>query len=97
MAWGRATNATSVFTYCNRLINWAPNKLGHRLWGKTMSNNESIVAFGLLTQNDLDRLGSSFVRAYPVAETPCFGGLLAELDDADRLVWRNRDRDARYL
>ena len=63
----------------------------------TVSSNEPIVAFGLLTQGDLDKLGSSFVRSYPVAETPCFGGLLAELDDADRLVWRNRDRDAATL
>lgn len=60
-----------------------------------MSSNEPIVAFGLLTQGDLDRLGSSFDRSYPVADTPCFGGLLAELDEADRLVWRNRDRDER--
>ena len=62
-----------------------------------MSTNEPIVAFGLLTQGDLDKLGSSFVRSYPVAETPCFGGLLAELDEADRLVWRNRDLDAKLL
>lgn len=57
-----------------------------------MSNGEPIVAFGLLTQGDLNRLGTSFVRSYPVADTPCFGGLLAELDEADRLVWRTRDR-----
>ena len=62
-----------------------------------MSGDEPIVAFGLLTQGDLDRLGSSFVRSYPVAETPCFGGLLAELDEADRLVWRSRDRQVRPL
>ncbi len=63
----------------------------------TVNSDEPIVAFGLLTQGDLERLGSSFFRAYPVAETPCFGGLLAELDDADRLVWRNRDRTASNL
>ena len=63
----------------------------------TVSSDEPIVAFGLLTQGDLERLGSSFVRSYPVAETPCFGGLLAELDEADRLMWRSRDRDAGRL
>ena len=59
-----------------------------------VSSDEPIVAFGLLTQGDLDRLGLSFARSFPVSETPCFGGLLAELDEADRLVWRSRDRDA---
>lgn len=62
-----------------------------------MSHSQPIVAFGLLTQGDLDKLGPSFVRSYPVAETPCFGGLLAELDEADRLVWQGRDRDASKL
>ena len=65
--------------------------------GNEVSSDEPIVAFGLLTQSDLERLGSSFVRSYPVAETPCFGGLLAELDEADRLVWRSRDRQVRPL
>ena len=62
--------------------------------GECVSANEPIVAFGLLTQSDLDKLGASFDRSYPVAETPCFGGLLAELDEAERLVWRSRDRKA---
>ena len=61
--------------------------------GVTVSSDEPIVAFGLLTQGDLNKLGAGFARVYPVAETPCFGGLLAELDEADRLVWRGRDRD----
>lgn len=65
--------------------------------GRTVSTNEPIVAFGLLTQGDLDKLGLSYDRSYPVAETPCFGGLLAALDEADRLVWRSRDHDAVFL
>ena len=65
-------------------------------WGECMSVDEPIVAFGLLTQSDLDKLGASFARSYPVTETPCFGGLLAELDEAERLMWRSRDREGSY-
>ena len=40
-----------------------------------------IVAVGLLTQHDLDRLGSGFKRAIPVADDGMFDDLLAQLDD----------------
>jgi hypothetical protein len=39
-----------------------------------------IVAVGLLTQHDLDRLGSGFKRAIPVADDGMFDDLLARLD-----------------
>ena len=45
---------------------------------------EGIVAVGLLTRTDLDVLGPSFTRIWPVDETPCFDGLLRAIDDADR-------------
>lgn len=45
---------------------------------------ERIVAVGLLTEGDLARLGTSFGRAFPVHETPCFTQLLHDIDDADR-------------
>ena len=61
--------------------------------GKTLAS-ERIVAVGLLTQRDLDVLGSSFKRMFPVDETPCFGELLVAIDDADREFWRERDRDS---
>ena len=51
-----------------------------------------IVAVGLLTDDDLKRLGPQFSRAYPVAETPCFGELMHAIDEADRDFWRRRDR-----
>ena len=52
---------------------------------------DRIVALGLLSQRDLDTLGPSFYRVYPVDEAPCFGELLAAIDEADRGVWRRRD------
>jgi hypothetical protein len=50
-----------------------------------------IVAVGLLTDDDISRLGSGFKRLWPIDETPCFGALLSAIDDADREVWRERD------
>ena len=49
---------------------------------------EGIVAVGLLTRNDIDVLGPSFTRLWPVEETPCFDGLLLAIDDADREIRR---------
>jgi hypothetical protein len=54
-----------------------------------------IVALGLLTQQELDSLGPSFNRAYPVDQTPCFGELLSAIDEADRKLWRERDAERR--
>jgi hypothetical protein len=53
--------------------------------------DERIVAVGLLTQSNLDALGPSFSRAWPVDEEPCFMGLLREIDEADRALWREPD------
>ena len=50
-----------------------------------------IVAVGLLTQQEVDLLGIQFDRLWPVDETPCFGKLLAAIDEADRAVWRERE------
>ena len=55
--------------------------------------DKPIVAVGLLTGDDLTRLGPSFRLAWPVEDTPCFEGLLQAIDEADRAVWRQRDRD----
>lgn len=56
-----------------------------------MVEKERIVAVGLLTRRDLDMLGQSFDRLWPVDETPCFGGLLSAIDEADREIHRERD------
>ena len=45
---------------------------------------ERIVAVGLLTQRDLDLLGPTFERAWPVEEAPPFNELLRAIDEADR-------------
>ena len=55
---------------------------------------ERIVAVGLLTQRNLDRLGGSLQKVWVIDETPCFGALLSAIDDADRECWRERDREA---
>jgi len=52
-------------------------------------SGERIIAVGLLTQSDLDRLGSRFDRVWPVDETPCFNALLLAIDEADREFRRN--------
>jgi hypothetical protein len=52
---------------------------------------DPIIAIGLLTKRDVDRLGPTFQRIYPVDETPCFGDLLAAIDEAEREVWRDPD------
>ena len=54
-------------------------------------SSTGIVAVGLLTFEDLQRLGPTFARAWPVDQSPCFNGLLAAIDEADRALWRERD------
>ncbi len=51
---------------------------------------EPIIAVCLLEQTELELLGTSFDRAFPVQETPCFGELLRAIDDADRDLWRDK-------
>lgn len=46
--------------------------------------SEHIVAVGLLTRRDLDVLGPTFNRIWPVEEAPHFNELLRAIDDADR-------------
>ena len=54
--------------------------------------SERIVAVGLLTQANLDLLGPTFKRAWPVQDTPCFSQLLKAIDEADRDLWRESDQ-----
>ena len=49
-------------------------------------SSQKIVALGLLTEDDLQKLGSSFSRIYPVDEVPCFGELLHAIDEADQAL-----------
>jgi hypothetical protein len=47
---------------------------------------DRIIAVGLLTERDLDRLGDTFTRLWPVDEVPSFEELLAAIDEADGLL-----------
>ena len=50
---------------------------------------ERIVAVALVTQREVEALGSSFERLWSVDETPCFPQLLQAIDEADRQLWRD--------
>ena len=45
---------------------------------------ERIVAVGLLTRRELQLLGPTFNRIWPVEEAPHFNELLRAIDEADR-------------
>lgn len=49
-------------------------------------DEDRIIAVGLLTASDVERLGTSFQRIWPVEETGCFSGLLQAIDEADREI-----------
>ena len=52
---------------------------------------ERIVAVGLLTQHDLNLLGHSFTRLWPVEDAQCFEGLIEAIDEAEREMERSRE------
>jgi hypothetical protein len=54
--------------------------------------DEAIYAVALVTRSELTLLGPAFARAWPVERTPCFGELLAAIDEADRDHWREKDQ-----
>jgi hypothetical protein len=56
--------------------------------------DQRIVAVGLLTQTDLNALGQSFDRAWPINETPCFNTLLHAIDVADREFRSAQDQNS---
>jgi hypothetical protein len=48
--------------------------------------DKQIVAVALLTREDVQRLGPTFERLWPVEDTPCFSELLRAIDEADREI-----------
>jgi hypothetical protein len=52
---------------------------------------ERIVAVGLLTQRDLNVLGPTFDRIWPVENAPSFTELLRAIDEADQGLTRAED------
>jgi hypothetical protein len=57
--------------------------------------DEQIYAVALLTRSQVTMLGPTFARLWPVEKTPCFGELLAAIDDADRTFWQRQDDGSR--
>lgn len=55
---------------------------------------DRIVAIGLLTQQDLNLLGPTFKRAWPVEDAPQFEDLLRAIDEADRKLQKAEPRRA---
>jgi len=52
--------------------------------GSCMDTRDHIVAIGLLTQEDVRRLGENFSRLYPVPHDGAFDDLIKAIDEADR-------------
>lgn len=55
---------------------------------------ERIVAVGLLTQTDLNLLGPTFTRAWPVEDAPIFEQLVEKIDKADRELQQSLNKKA---
>ncbi len=55
----------------------------HEFAGVWVLAQEHIVAVGLLTGRDLERLGSGFKRCFPVSDDSKFEDLLRAIDEAD--------------
>ncbi|HVJ03245.1 MAG TPA: hypothetical protein VM662_13765 [Sphingomonas sp.] len=53
---------------------------------------ERIVAVGLLTSRDLDRLGEGFKRCFPVSDDGKFEDLLKAIDEADSAAELRKSR-----
>lgn len=54
---------------------------------------DRIIAVGLLTSRDLEVLGPTFDRLWPVEEAPDFRQLLHAIDEADRRLQRRTEKD----
>ena len=46
--------------------------------------DERIIAIGLLTRTDVDRLGATFDRLWPIDQTTDFSDLLKAIDEAEQ-------------
>jgi hypothetical protein len=54
---------------------------------------DKIVSVGLLTQRDLDLLGSSFTRHFPVPRDDMFADLIQRLDQVEAVTMDRRDQN----
>ena len=46
--------------------------------------DQRIIALGLLTKDDLGRLGDTFTRLWPVGAAHCFDEILEAIDEAEK-------------
>lgn len=53
---------------------------------------ERIVAVGLLTRREVESLGPTFDRIWPVEEAPHFNELLRAIDEADQKLQQRTRR-----
>ena len=53
--------------------------------GTLFNESNHLVAVALLTQRDVDLLGATFERLWPVEDASCFADLLRAIDEADRV------------
>ena len=60
-------------------------------------DEERITAVGLLTQRDVETLGQTFKRLWPIDNAPSFIDLLSAIDDADAKVSPREISDATEL
>ncbi|ANI79867.1 MULTISPECIES: hypothetical protein [Sphingobium] len=49
-----------------------------------MDTRDPIIAIGLLTQDDVRRLGENFSRLFPIPRDGAFDELIKAIDDADQ-------------
>ena len=52
-------------------------------------SDERIIAIGLLTSSDLERLGETFDRLWPVDPTTDYSDLLQAIDEAEERLHQN--------
>ena len=53
-------------------------------------DQDRVIAIGLLTGRDIDLLGPTFTRLWPIDEAPAFSDLIQAIDEADRALAQNR-------
>lgn len=87
----KCLQAPGTLTHINRLARiagrvWAPvaERHGAPAWkGTRVVSKPPIVAVGLLSRTELERLGAVFTNCIPMPEGDLFADLLAELDQIE--------------
>jgi hypothetical protein len=84
-----------LYNFCLVARTNGTNRVRGRSTGRRYAVADKIVSVGLLTQRDLDVLGTSFTRHFPVPRDDMFADLLDRLDRVDAVPIRN-DRTQRH-